>query len=136
MDAVGAAVIIRESAVHLSLDVVQLQLGGALWWRKHRVIAEITHKDAPAQTDWSLDSGGTFERRDHARTPLLQEALQLLPGSLQHRVVLDVAAQVPVVLPEEAVPGGTAQQPVRTGHQGKKRFRLTFDSSNCKLHHK
>lgn len=38
MDAVGAAVIIRESAVHLSLNVVQLQLRGALWWRKHRVI--------------------------------------------------------------------------------------------------
>lgn len=56
----------------------------------------------------------TFERGDHARTPLLQEALQLLPGSLQHRVELDVAAQVLVVLLEETVPGRPALQPVRT----------------------
>lgn len=34
MDAVGAAVIIRKAAVDLSLDVVKLQLGGALWRRK------------------------------------------------------------------------------------------------------
>ena len=58
----------------------------------------------------------TFERGDHARTRLLQEALQLLPGSLQHRVVLHVAAQVSVVLFEQTVPGHTALQPVRTEH--------------------
>lgn len=59
----------------------------------------------------------TFERSDHAWTRLLQEALQLLPGSLQHRVVLHVAAQVSVVLSEQTVPGHTALQPVRTEHK-------------------
>lgn len=34
MDAVRAAVIIRKAAVDLSLDVVKLQLGGALWRRR------------------------------------------------------------------------------------------------------
>lgn len=34
MDAIGAAVIIWKSAVDLSLYVVQLQLCGALWWKK------------------------------------------------------------------------------------------------------
>lgn len=58
----------------------------------------------------------TFERCDHAWTSLLQEALELLPGSLQHRVVLDVATQVLVVLFEQTVPGHTALQPVRTEH--------------------
>lgn len=56
----------------------------------------------------------TFERGDHAGAPLLQEALQLLPGSLQHGIVLDVAAQVPVVLHEQAVPGQAASLAVRT----------------------
>lgn len=58
----------------------------------------------------------TFERRDHAWTSLLQEALELLPGSLQHWVVLDVAAQVLVVLFEQTVPRQTALQAVRTEH--------------------
>lgn len=58
----------------------------------------------------------TFERGDHAGAPLLQEALQLLPGSLQHGVVFDVAAQVPVVLHEQAVPGQAASLAVRTEH--------------------
>lgn len=39
MDAVGAAVIIRKAAVDLSLDVVKLQLGGALWWRRLHLIS-------------------------------------------------------------------------------------------------
>lgn len=34
MDAVGAAVIIRKAAVDLCLDVVKLQLCGALWRRE------------------------------------------------------------------------------------------------------
>lgn len=56
----------------------------------------------------------TFERGDHAGAPLLQEALELLPRPLQHGVVLDVAAQVPVVLLKQAVPGQATVLPVRT----------------------
>ncbi len=58
----------------------------------------------------------TFERCDHPWTLLLQEALQLLPGSLQNRVVLHVSAQVSVVLLKQTVPGHAALQPVRTEH--------------------
>lgn len=54
----------------------------------------------------------TFEGGNHTRTSLLQEDLQLLPGPLQHRVVLQVAAQVNVVPPKQAVPGRPALQPV------------------------
>lgn len=58
----------------------------------------------------------TFERGDHAGAPLLQEALELLPRPLQHGVVLDVAAQVPVVLLKQAVPGQATLLPVHTAH--------------------
>lgn len=58
----------------------------------------------------------TFERCDHAWTPLLQEGLQLLPSLLQYCVVLYVAAQVFVVLFEQTVPGPTDLQPVGTKH--------------------
>lgn len=59
----------------------------------------------------------TFERGDHAGAPLLKEALQLLPRPLQHSVVLDVAAQIPVVVLKQAVPGQATLLPVRTGHK-------------------
>lgn len=67
----------------------------------------------------------TFERGDHAGAPLLQEALELLPGSLQRSVVLDVAAQVPVILHEQAVPGQAASLAVRTEHT---QFMMEMDS--------
>lgn len=58
----------------------------------------------------------TFERGDHAGAPLLQEALELLPGPLQHGIVVDVAAKVPVVLLKQAVPGQATLLPIHTGN--------------------
>lgn len=61
----------------------------------------------------------TFKWRDHSWTSLPQEIGQLFPGSFQHRVVLDVAAQVIVVLLEEVEPGPPALHPLRAKKKSK-----------------
>lgn len=64
----------------------------------------------------------TFKWRDHSWTSLPQEIGQLFPGSFQHRVVLDVAAQVIVVLLEEVEPGPPALHPLHAKKKNRSRF--------------